>query len=230
MSTLKKVLSKGKVSTSKIIKEEKLAEKKKKRKVEKKRKSQKKKETTKRAQSAKKKEKRVKEKAKVVKEKKAEKPEKIVIRIPEAPTSTIDIQKYKTKLLQMKEEILQKILSERKEEMERMREESIPEPGDESDFAQKEREMEMASIFSHKDKTKLDLIESALRKIEEGTYGICEACGIQIEETRLDVIPFARYCVQCQGIKDREEDIYRETESFRASRGTGGLDIPDEES
>lgn len=156
--------------------------------------------------------------------------EKIVIKLSGDHSVPIDTKKYKEKLIRLKEEILQKILRERREERERLREESVPEPGDESDFAQKEREMEMASIFSYKDKNKLDLIENALKKIEEGTYGICESCGISIEEMRLDIIPFARYCVQCQGIKDREEDIYRETEFSKMVKGTGVLDIPDEES
>jgi RNA polymerase-binding transcription factor DksA len=37
----------------------------------------------------------------------------------------------------------------------------------------------------------------ALRRIEHGTYGKCEACGKPIAEARLVAIPYARYCVRC---------------------------------
>jgi len=41
-------------------------------------------------------------------------------------------------------------------------------------------------------------IDEALRKLNEGTYGLCEECGEPINEGRLKVMPFAIYCVDCQ--------------------------------
>jgi DnaK suppressor protein len=43
----------------------------------------------------------------------------------------------------------------------------------------------------------LDQIEAAIRRIEDGRYGQCEACGVKIPKTRLDAIPYAARCVQC---------------------------------
>lgn len=40
-------------------------------------------------------------------------------------------------------------------------------------------------------------IADALARIDEGTYGICEACGCPIPFERLEVIPHARFCVGC---------------------------------
>ncbi|ADR19946.1 TraR/DksA family transcriptional regulator [Calditerrivibrio nitroreducens] len=48
------------------------------------------------------------------------------------------------------------------------------------------------------DALKLNLVEQALKRIEEGTYGICIECGCDIEEKRLKQVPFARYCVDCK--------------------------------
>jgi len=45
----------------------------------------------------------------------------------------------------------------------------------------------------------LELIESALLKIREGTYGVCEMCGGRIAHKRLLLYPEAVYCVACQG-------------------------------
>jgi RNA polymerase-binding transcription factor DksA len=38
---------------------------------------------------------------------------------------------------------------------------------------------------------------AALKRIDDGTYGQCEACGKQVAKTRLEAIPFTRYCVDC---------------------------------
>ncbi|MBE3520310.1 MAG: TraR/DksA C4-type zinc finger protein [Firmicutes bacterium] len=41
-------------------------------------------------------------------------------------------------------------------------------------------------------------IERALRRIDEGTYGICEGCGREIPEERLRAVPTATLCIECQ--------------------------------
>jgi len=53
-------------------------------------------------------------------------------------------------------------------------------------------------------------IDAALRKLDEGTYGICEDCGEAINEGRLKVMPFAIYCVECQEKLEQMEKIERE--------------------
>lgn len=40
-------------------------------------------------------------------------------------------------------------------------------------------------------------IQRALKKFEDGTYGICESCGGIINIPRLEVFPEARYCMEC---------------------------------
>ena len=53
-------------------------------------------------------------------------------------------------------------------------------------------------------------IDEALRKLNEGTYGICEECGEAINEARLKVMPFAIYCIDCQDKLEKMEKIERE--------------------
>jgi RNA polymerase-binding transcription factor DksA len=50
----------------------------------------------------------------------------------------------------------------------------------------------------------LDEIEAALRRIDEGNYGFCEACGGPMGLQRIRAIPEARFCLSCSG--QREED------------------------
>lgn len=53
-------------------------------------------------------------------------------------------------------------------------------------------------------------IDESLRKIKEGTYGVCEDCGNKIGMKRLKVMPFAIYCRDCQEKKETFEKIERE--------------------
>ena len=46
-------------------------------------------------------------------------------------------------------------------------------------------------------------IEHALERLEEGTYGTCEACGKPIGDERLEAVPAARFCLEDQ---DKAED------------------------
>lgn len=46
-------------------------------------------------------------------------------------------------------------------------------------------------------------LDDALKKIEEGTFGICEECKSYITKTRLKVVPYAKFCVSCQEKKEK---------------------------
>lgn len=50
----------------------------------------------------------------------------------------------------------------------------------------------------------LAAVEAALRRLTEGTYGKCEACGKPIGDERLDATPAARFCVSDQAAAERE--------------------------
>ena len=41
-------------------------------------------------------------------------------------------------------------------------------------------------------------VEDALAKFEQGTYGICENCGVKIDWARLEAKPEARLCIKCK--------------------------------
>jgi DnaK suppressor protein len=56
-------------------------------------------------------------------------------------------------------------------------------------------------------KDTLNKIDEALRKIDEGTYGLCEDCEIEISEERLKIIPFALLCVECKEQREKFEEF-----------------------
>ena len=47
-------------------------------------------------------------------------------------------------------------------------------------------------------------VEHALRRIDAGTYGTCEACGKPIADERLEAVPAARFCLDDQHLAERE--------------------------
>jgi len=52
-------------------------------------------------------------------------------------------------------------------------------------------------------------IDQALRRIENGTYGLCEMCGKAIPQVRLEALPFARYTIECQAELERRGRLQR---------------------
>ena len=51
---------------------------------------------------------------------------------------------------------------------------------------------------------KLDLVELAIRRAEDGLYGICERCGNPIDPERLEVKPEATLCIDCRAVMERQ--------------------------
>jgi RNA polymerase-binding transcription factor DksA len=47
-------------------------------------------------------------------------------------------------------------------------------------------------------------VEHALSRLDEGTYGTCEACGKHIEDARLEAMPATRFCVDDQALAERQ--------------------------
>ena len=49
----------------------------------------------------------------------------------------------------------------------------------------------------------LELIERAIKRLAEGTYGICQDCGERISEGRLEARPHAVYCIKCKSAREK---------------------------
>ena len=48
-------------------------------------------------------------------------------------------------------------------------------------------------------------VVSALQKLDDGAFGNCERCNEPISEKRLEALPFARHCIDCQRVIEEEE-------------------------
>ena len=60
----------------------------------------------------------------------------------------------------------------------------------------------------------LSKVENALSKVKSGEYGKCEECGKEIDEERLEIIPYASMCIKCEN-EDKENDTFRDKLGYR---------------
>jgi len=51
---------------------------------------------------------------------------------------------------------------------------------------------------SNNDRQLLQMVDSALERIRQGSYGDCVSCGNGINDKRLQAVPWTRYCISCQ--------------------------------
>jgi DnaK suppressor protein len=51
---------------------------------------------------------------------------------------------------------------------------------------------------SSSDRQTLQMVEGALERIKEGTFGDCISCGQEINPKRLEAVPWTRHCIECQ--------------------------------
>ena len=51
---------------------------------------------------------------------------------------------------------------------------------------------------SNNDRQLLILVDSALARLREGSFGECVSCGKEINAKRLEAVPWTRHCIECQ--------------------------------
>lgn len=69
---------------------------------------------------------------------------------------------------------------------------------DQKETAQRHQRGEMSDAQERRDRDELELVESALRRLDQGGYGDCTSCGEPIALPRLQVQPAAPRCAACQ--------------------------------
>ena len=128
------------------------------------------------------------------------------------------------KLLEIRRQVLREIDNDLKQGREGAKDDGM----DTYDLASEERDREISFILSDREREKLQAIQEALERIEEGTYGICESCDSEIAPGRLEALPFSRLCVSCQSDREKEMKQLRRFEDERAYRKLGATDVDEE--
>ena len=115
------------------------------------------------------------------------------------------LEKQKTKLAELRDHIL--------DQMQGVAQDSLREPASgggsafgmhQADAGSDAYEKDFALSLLSQEQDALYEIEEALKRIEAGTYGVCEMSGQPIPVNRLEAIPFARFTVDCQSRFEQE--------------------------
>jgi len=109
------------------------------------------------------------------------------------------LNEMKEMLLQMRGKLLEDVTKSVKSESDYLR----FDVGDFYDHASNERDRELTLTLSDRERDKLVLIEDALRRINDGTYGYCEMTGDKVGEGRLRAMPFTTLSVEAQDELER---------------------------
>ncbi|MCX7661084.1 MAG: TraR/DksA family transcriptional regulator [Candidatus Omnitrophica bacterium] len=118
-----------------------------------------------------------------------------------------ELSEFRKLILKRKEEILESIKRISEDNLKRSQKDAT---GDISgytyhmaDVATDTYDRDFSLNLASAEQDELYELEEALRKIEEGTFGICEGCNSLIPKVRLRAVPYARFCIKCQERKDR---------------------------
>jgi DnaK suppressor protein len=111
----------------------------------------------------------------------------------------------------MKDKLLAEIDSDLKAEREGNKDEGL----DTYDLASEERDREINFILSDRERMKVRQINEALERLSDNSYGMCESCGLDIAEERLNAMPFTRLCRDCQQDQEREARSQRRFDDER---------------
>jgi DnaK suppressor protein len=58
----------------------------------------------------------------------------------------------------------------------------------------------------------LGMVERALARIQQGTFGVCAGCGEEINSRRLEALPWTQYCLSCQRDLEHEQNVRHDRE------------------
>lgn len=56
---------------------------------------------------------------------------------------------------------------------------------------------------THNDRSMLQLVDDALARIKNNTFGECISCNEELQQKRLEAVPWTRYCINCQEKKEK---------------------------
>ena len=92
--------------------------------------------------------------------------------------------------------------------------------GDEVDLVSAEKDNQMDLRLKARNAIYLKKVRKSLQKIEDGTFGECENCGVEITFNRRSARPTAALCIQCKEAEEKEENqlIHKNRNSVKVGR------------
>lgn len=105
---------------------------------------------------------------------------------------------YKKKLAARREELLRTIARTQQEGREADEDPTV----DLADKAANSYTKEFLFGQTHNERSLLQLVDDALARIRENSFGDCVSCHQELQQKRLEAVPWTRYCITCQEKKE----------------------------
>jgi RNA polymerase-binding protein DksA len=117
--------------------------------------------------------------------------------------TTIDTTRFRDALLRERERVQAALENLHNENPGTVEDETGDETQDQhlGDAATAMHDREVDYTLEDNEEQLLARIDAALRRIEDGTYGICTNCGRPIPEERLEALPWAELCIDCARLR-----------------------------
>src|SRR5262252_10714025 len=101
---------------------------------------------------------------------------------------------YKKKLMARREELMRTIARTAEEGRQADEDQTV----DLSDKAANSYTKEFLFGMTNADRSILNMIEAALKRIHNEEYGVCANCQEEMQQKRLEAVPWAKHCISCQ--------------------------------
>jgi RNA polymerase-binding transcription factor len=110
------------------------------------------------------------------------------------------LEKYRRKLVEKRQEIMREFQNNVN-----YRRESVADDGtqDIADKANMAYNKEFIFSLTDAERDLLSLIDEALSRMEESEFGNCASCGNEIKSARLEAVPWAKFCLNCQELQEQ---------------------------
>jgi len=117
-----------------------------------------------------------------------------------------EVKKYRTILLRLRMRLASDLSATEKDALSRtIGEASTIDISDFADLGADNYEQDLSLGLMEDKQEAIREIDDALARIADQSFGICEGCSAVIPKSRLDAIPYARYCVECQRKEEEEK-------------------------
>ncbi len=115
--------------------------------------------------------------------------------------------KFRGMLTTLRDDVSQQIRSLQDDSLQRF--DSVNSEEDGTDTSDRQFALSIASS----EHDALFEIDRAMKRLDEGTYGVCEACGKHIERARLKALPFVRMCIACKSSYENTSNSFKAGEA-----------------
>ena len=120
----------------------------------------------------------------------------------------VELAKTRKRLIEQKSEVLSELMSIKEDSLGKSQKEASGDLSGYSfhmaDMATDLYEREFLLGLAEGEREMLFVLDEAIKRIDDGIYGVCDECGESVSKKRLKAMPQAKCCIKCQELKEKK--------------------------